>query len=314
MDLSLRQLEVFAAVAHAQGFTNAARELRISQSALSRTVLDIERVMGVRLFDRTTRRLVRTPEGDELLAVAERLLGAHRAEMTRLGRYLTGEGGTVTIATLPSVAAVLLPPVIAEFRRQRPGTGVRVLDSMSDAALRRVTTGEADFAITLADPLPDGLTSRPLVRDRFFAALPRTPPHRLADRTELRWHDLSGETFIAIGSDSSVRQLADATLAAAGVRVAQTIEAGNVSTVGGLVAAGLGVSALPALVRLLMSFADLAHLPLVAPAVERELSVVLRDDAPLPPAARAFLELLEGLGDSEESLPTDVRWAARPRA
>lgn len=307
MNLSLRQLEVYAAVARSESFTTAARELRISQPALSRTVLEIERTLRVRLFDRTTRRVRRTAEGEELLAVAERLLGAHRAEMNRLDRFLTGEAGTVTIATLPSVAAVLLPPVIARFHEQRPDVGVRVRDAMSATSVRTVAAGEADLAIALADDLPAGLVARPLVRDRFFAALP--PRHPRAARPELRWAELGGERFVAIGADSSVRQFTDRAFAAAGARVAATIEVGNVSTVGGVIAAGLGVSALPALVRVLMSFAELAHRPLVDPVVERELSLVVVEHAPLPPAARHFVRLLDELPASDHTLPDDVRWA-----
>ncbi|PSK99356.1 DNA-binding transcriptional LysR family regulator [Murinocardiopsis flavida] len=306
----MRQLVVFAAVARAGSFTDAARELRISQSALSRTVQEMERTLRVRLFERTTRTVRRTPEGDELLAVAERVVGVHRAEMGRLGRYLEGETGTVTIATVPSVAAVLLPPVISGFRARRPDIRVRVLDSMSDIALDRVAAGTADFAITLADRLPAGLYRRPLVRDAFFAALPRG--HPLAERTSLRWRDLGGEPFIAIGADSSVRKLTDRAMASAGVQAAGTIEVGNVSTVGGLVAAGLGVSALPALVRVLMSFADIAHRPLTGPVAAREIGVVLPAGAGPAPAARRFLDLLESLPGTGHPLPADVAWAGGP--
>ncbi|GAA3742562.1 DNA-binding transcriptional LysR family regulator [Spinactinospora alkalitolerans] len=306
MNLSLRQLEAYAAVARAESFTAAARELRVAQSSLSRTVLELERILGVRLFDRTTRSIRRTPEGEELLLVAERVLTAHRAEMTRLERYLAGERGGVTVATLPSIAAVLLPPVIAEFRARQPGIGVRILDGMSDLALRRVESGAADLAITIAHRLPGGLRSWPLVEDRFFAVLPAR--HARAGDPALRWSDFDGLQFIAIGADSSVRTLTDRAFAAADVRPAGVIEAGNVSTVGGLLAAGLGVSALPALVRVLMSFADHAHLPLTDPVVDRRLSVVLPAHRSPTPAAARFLDLLRGLKADDRPLPDDVRW------
>ncbi|MUL42590.1 LysR family transcriptional regulator [Streptomonospora sp. PA3] len=306
MDLSLRQLSVYAAVARAESFTAAARQLRVAQSSLSRTVLELERTLGVRLFDRTTRRMRRTPEGQRLLEAAERVLAAHRAEMADLERYLAGERGLVTIATLPSVAAALLPPVIARFREQRPDVAVRILDGMSEAALDRLSSGAADLAITAAEGLPAGLRAHPLAEDRFFAVLP--PGHPRAGSAELAWDDFTGEQFIAVGADSSVRAGTDRAFAEAGVRPAGVTEAGNVSTVGGLLAAGLGVSAMPALVEVLMSFADYVRLPLVRPVLDRRLSVVLPHERRVPPPARGFLECLRGLREEGHPLPADVRW------
>ena len=307
MDLSLRQLRAYAAVARAGSFTAAARELRVSQSALSRTVAEIERRVRVRLLERDTRRVALTAHGAELLRTAERVLDVHDSELRRLERYFAGESGTVTIATLPSVAAVLLPGVVATFRRQRPEIGVRILDGLARTVLDRVTAGEADLAITIAADLPPGLRATPLVRDRFYATLP--PEHPLAERDGLTWARLAAEPFIAIGTDSSVRLFTDRAFSRAGASPAHVIEAGNVATVGGLVAARLGVSALPALVRALMSFADLAHRPLTDPEVDRGLSVVLPADRTLSPAAGRFLELLDALPATGHALPAGITWA-----
>jgi len=309
MDLSLRQLGVYAAVARAESFTAAAEELRVAQSSLSRTVSGMERMLGVRLFERTTRRVRRTPEGERLLEAAERILAAHRAEMAGLERYLVGERGVVTIATVPSVAAALLPPVIARFRRQRPEVAVRILDGMSDAALERLASGAADLAITAAAGLPADLIAHPLAEDRFFAVLPSAHPR--AASAELAWADFSGEEFIAVGADSSVRAGTDRAFAEAGVRPAGVTEAGNVSTVGGLLAAGLGVSAMPALVEVLMGFADYVRRPLVDPVLNRRLGVVLPRERRLPPPAAGFLDCLHGLREEGHPLPADVRWADR---
>lgn len=307
MDLSLRQLRAYAAVARAGSFTAAARELRVSQSALSRTVAELERRMRVRLLERDTRKVALTAHGEELLRTAEHVLDVHDSELRRLERYLAGESGTVTIATLPSVAAVLLPGVVATFRRKRPDIGVRILDGLARTVLDRVTAGEADLAITIAEDLPSGLRATPLVRDRFYAALP--PEHPLAGCDRLTWARLAAEPFIAIGTDSSVRLFTDRAFTRAGAAPARVIEAGNVATVGGLIAARLGTSALPALVRALMSFTDLAHRPLTDPEVDRGLSVVLPADRTLPPPAARFLDLLDALPATAHELPAGVTWA-----
>src|SRR5262249_46666116 len=153
--------------------------------------------------------------------------------------------------TLPSVAAVLLPPVLSTFHARHPGISVRILDGVAHTVVDRLLGGEADLAITTPHRLPAELAHRPLVLDRFYAAVP--PGHRLAAQPTVTWSDLVAEPFVAIGVGSSVRSFTDAAFERARVRVARMVEAANVATVGGLVAAGLGLSALPALVRALIS-------------------------------------------------------------
>jgi LysR family carnitine catabolism transcriptional activator len=307
MDLTLRQLSVFEAVARSGGFTAAAERLRVSQSALSRTVAGIERTVGVELFERTTRRLTLTAAGHRLLSIADRVLATHRTGMNELARYLSGEQGTVTVATLPSVAAVLLPPVLSMFHEQHPGISVRILDGVANTVVDRLLGGQADLAITTPERLPAELAHRPLVLDRFHAAVP--PGHRLAAQQTLTWSDLAAEPFVAIGAGSSVRTLTDTAFESARVRVSRVVEAANVATVGGLVAAGLGISALPALVRALVSFAQLAHRPLTDPMVDRQLDVVLPAAGKPSATTRKFLDMLGTLAADRHPLPRGVAWA-----
>lgn len=311
MDLSLRELQVFAAVARGASFTAAAAELHVSQSALSRTVAGLESRLRVRLLDRTTRAVALTAEGSALLAAAHRVLDAHRGAMADLERQLAGDRGTVTCATLPSVAAVLLPRVVTAFHRRHPDIDVRILDGMASAVGQRVATGDADLAITVASQVPAAARRRPFIQDRFFAALP--PGHRLAERDQVSWAQLTELPFIALGTDSSVRQLTDAAFQLADTQVSNVVQAGNVSTVGGLVAAGLGASALPGLVRALTGFAELAHRPLVGPVIQRRLDLVTPGDRQPSPAARLFLRLLEDLREEATPLPDGVEWRRAAR-
>ncbi|MEU4232400.1 LysR family transcriptional regulator [Nonomuraea sp. NPDC026600] len=303
MDATLRQLAAYVAVARAASFTAAAARLHVSQSTLSRAVADLERVLGVRLLERDTRNVQLTAAGTETLRVAEQIVGAHESGMKELRRFLLGESGVVAVATLPSIAAVLLPRMISAFRRQRPQVAVRIMDGLERAVLGRVLSGDADFAITTVGASPDRLEHRPLIRDQFHAVLPEG--HPLADRDEVTWEDLAAEPFLAVGPESSVRRLTDAAFAQAGAGPTLAAEAGNVATVGGLVAAGLGVSAMPALVLPLLGPGRVVHRRLTGPVVERRLDVVVRARRTLPLAASAFLGLLE---EFRTELPAGVSW------
>ncbi|MFE7767164.1 LysR family transcriptional regulator [Streptomyces sp. NPDC057438] len=304
---TLRQLAAYTAVARAASFTAAAAEMHVSQSSLSRAVADLERQLGVRLLERDTRNVQLTAAGVEALRIAEQIVTAHRAGMRELRRYLLGESGTVAVATLPSVAAVLLPRVISAFRERRPQVAVRLLDGLERPVLERVLSGDADFALTTVGNPPEQLEHRPLVRDRFVAVLPEG--HPLADHHEITWEDLAGLPFLAVGRDSSVRRLTDAAFAQIDAHAAPAAEAGSIATVGGLVTAGLGVSAMPALVLPLMGAGPVVCRPLVDPVVDRRLDIALRARRTLPAVTERFLETLEEFRRRREPLPPGVSWA-----
>ncbi|WP_069767796.1 LysR family transcriptional regulator [Streptomyces sp. LUP30] len=304
---TLRQLAAYTAVARAASFTAAAVEMHVSQSSLSRAVADLERQLGVQLLARDTRNVQLTAAGVEALRVAEQIVTAHRAGMKELRRYLLGESGTVAVATLPSVAAVLLPQVISDFRERRPQVAVRLLDGLERSVLDRVLSGDADFAITTVGDPSERLDHRPLVRDRFVAVLPRG--HPLADRPEIAWEDLARQPFLAVGRDSSVRRLTDAAFAQIDAHTVPAAEAGSVATVGGLVAAGLGVSAMPALVLPLMGAGSVVCRPLVDPVVDRRLDIAVRVRRSLPAVTERFLQTLEEFRLQGRALPPGASWA-----
>jgi DNA-binding transcriptional LysR family regulator len=211
------------------------------------------------------------------------------------------------VATLPSVAAVLLPQVISGFRERRPQVAVRHLDGLERLVLDRVLSGAADFAITTVGDPPEQLEHLPLVRDRFVAVLPEG--HPLADRQEIAWEDLARQPFLAVGRDSSVRRLTDAAFAQIDARAQPAAEAGSVATVGGLVTAGLGVSAMPALVLPLMGAGPVVCRPLVDPVVDRRLDIALRVRRTLPTVTQRFLQTLEEFRLQGRPLPPGVSWA-----
>lgn len=296
MNLTLRQLTVYVHVARSLSFTSAARELHVAQSVVSRTVKDVERLVGAQLLSRDTRNVQLTPAGTQLLRLAERVLRANRDAGHAFYSYVRGEEGTVDIATLPSVAAVLLPSIITSFMTRFPRVRLRILDGLSESVVQNVESGTADLGITSADRLPAGLQARSLVIDKMEVLLP--PAHPLAAQQEVAWAQLADQEFIAMNAESSVRAMTDQVFAGIATRPQTAIEASSILTVAGLVAAGLGVAALPSLVQPLLAFAGLASRPLVAPVVERRLAVVTSAHRPLTPAAMRFTEHLEGMAST----------------
>ena len=177
--------------------------MHLSQSSVSRTVKQIETRLGARLLDRDTRNVGLTAEGRELLEIAEDTLAHHRDGMTRMQTFLAGGRGTVSIATLPSVAASLLPAVISAFLAEHPDVQVRIHDELSETVLHQVATGLVDFGVTIAPGPIEGISATPLAVDRFYALL--RSDHPLTARESVSWAELARQPFIALGADSSVR-------------------------------------------------------------------------------------------------------------
>jgi DNA-binding transcriptional LysR family regulator len=287
---SLRHLEVYCAVARARSFTRAAEELHVSQPVVSRTVRELERSLGVDLLIRTTRSVSLTPQGEELLELAGDLLDRVERTMDRFAEYCRGDYGRIVVATLPSIAAGYLPPILVAFLAQNPGMRIEILDVTAAEAARAVESGAADLAI--ASPATTAsLRSDVLVRDRFVAVLGEH--HPLAARRTLTWSALADEPFIAMSVGSSVRELTDQAMADAGVSPTNVVEARNIATAGGIVAAGLGVSAFPELVLPLLVSTAIVTRPLRAPVVHRDIAVITPSTTALSPPAQRFVSALQ---------------------
>lgn len=271
LNLGLSHLRCIVAVADHESFTAAADALGVAQSSLSRSVAEVERRLDLTLFERTTRRVAATADGVAVAAYARKVIADFDEGLDEIARFVTGDRGTVSVACLPSIAATFLPAHVVRFRRDHPDVQFEIRDGLRQECLDALTAGAVDIALVSAPRVAAGLSHRILTADSFYCALP--PGHSLAHRDELAWADLAGEPFIAFGSQSSIAEPVSRALADAGVVTGPVMHAQNVGAVAGLVAAGLGVTAVPQLVLPMMEFAGLAHVPLV-PTVQRTISLV----------------------------------------
>ena len=291
MTLTYDQLECVCAVAEAGSITSAAARLQVAQSSLSRTMSQIERSIGASLLSRGARGVTLTVAGQELYTLARDLLASRDASLARFGRFLAGQRGSVSIATLPSLVVEYLAPVVRRFRQTHPDVQFSIRDGVTAAVIRQVQTGLAEFGITSHGMLPETLHAEPLLSDRMHVVVPTD--HPLAARDEVAWADLAGENIIALQAGSSIRPLLDAGFREAGVPLEPLFEASQLVTIAGLITAGLGVCPLPELAT--VPVLKLAHgnaVPLAEPAVYRRISLLRHTERLLHPAAEAVLQAL----------------------
>jgi DNA-binding transcriptional LysR family regulator len=284
MNITIRQLEVFAAAARAPSFTQAAGMLGISQPALSETIRRIEQELGVRLFERTTRKVALTADGRALAGLAEEVVRDVRSGL----RDIAERGARrprIAIALLPSIASAILPQAVAGLRAQYPEAEVSVFDVLHERAAALVEEGVADLAVTMR-PVGNTLAFEPLGADRMHLITSRG--HPLAGRTPLAWAALAPFAFVALARTTSVRRMVDNAMAAADLALVPRYEVEQIPSAVALVASGLGITALPELTFAMFPRKGVAVRPLQAPLVARGLGLITRAGRELSPAAAAL--------------------------
>lgn len=287
-NVSTRQVKAFVALAEHKNFTRAAKQCHLSQSAFSTLIRTLEDAISIRLFDRDTRKVELTPEGLLFLEGASRLLEDFSAALLNLGEHAARRRGRVALAALPSLAAGWLPGVLAQFRAQFPGIELDVADELSESCVERVRSGRADFSLAAVRASAPELRTDPFCSDRFHLVC--RADHPLARRRRPSLADLAGEPFIHLARSSSVRQHIEAAVRPA--QMNRVMELEQLSTVAGMVRAGLGITVVPSLTLFHFEHPDLVARPLQAPGLKRDIFVIRRSDRSLSSAAQALLDFL----------------------
>jgi DNA-binding transcriptional LysR family regulator len=207
----------------------------------------------------------------------------------------------VVVAALPSLAATLVPAVIARMRQRHPGIAVAVRDALAERTLGAVRSGDVDLALTSAPPHDRELVFAPLLADRMMAVLPRT--HALARAKVLRLADLLATPLVLMDRESSVRRLVDAASASIGRLATPAYEVAFMSTAIGLVRAGLGATLLPSSAAELRDSTSLCIREVDAPLIERPLGLLTQRRRSASPAVEAFVAVLGEVVRARKPLP-----------
>lgn len=292
LNVSLRQLRVFQAVAELQNFSRAGDRIGLTQPAVSRSIHELEAQLGVALVNRSTRLVELTEAGRGLAAELDRVLDELEAVLLNTRDQASSRRGTVRVGSSPTLSANLMPQCIAACAQRYPDIELQLLDRVQQDVLGSVRAGEVDFAAVIDPPEADDLALEVIQRDPFVLVCPAG--HALAARREVRWKDLQDWPLVLLDHASGSRRLIDQSLARHGIspRVAQ--ELGHPTTVFRMVAAGIGVSVLPGLALPSADLQALAVRPLV-PRVERRIMLARRRHRALAPRAAAVWQLVREL-------------------
>jgi DNA-binding transcriptional LysR family regulator len=292
-DLGSRQLLAVLAIADYGSFIAAAAFLKTSQPALTRSIKRIEDVLGVSLFERTTRRVQLTAAGREFVAVAERVLNDLRISVRSMRDLADQHRGQVILASIESVANGLLPRIIAEYHIARPAIELRVREGVHGAVLEDIRSGVADLGITFVDELPDTIAVVPLGREVFHAVIPCQ--HRLASSRSITMTQIAREPLVSLSNDSRTRRVIDAAASKQGITLRHAVTVTQLATVMSLVRAGLGVAIVPAGAIAGFNTDGLKTLPIAKPTLSRNLGLITLKEREPTPAAIGISTLIRSI-------------------
>lgn len=288
MNLSARDLRAVVALLEEGNFTRAAQRVHLSQPAFSALIQSLEENLGARLFDRTTRNVTPTPEGRLLETSARRLLADLDGMVADFRDHAQNRKGRVAVAALPSLAAGWLPPMLARFRGRYPGIEIGLYDTLAEQCRTLVRTRQVDFAIATRAPDDDDLASELLCTDDFHLVCPSG--HPLARKRKISLADLAAHPFVHLSRNTSVRQHLEAAFHPTQMRTVAEVE--HLATVTGLVAAGLGITVVPALTLSHFGRSELVVRPLEFLQLRRELVLLRRRHESLSAGAQALYALM----------------------
>jgi DNA-binding transcriptional LysR family regulator len=290
MKIDTLGVQAFIAVAEHGSFHRAAQSLHITQTALSRRIQNLEAFLGIRLVERTTRSVSLTSIGHSFLPQARRSLtdlAMALVEIRETGKSLRGD---VTIACVPTVGVHYLPRIVQQYAARHPDNRIRILDHASSDVVAAVLRREAEFGISMQGSREPGLTSIPLLKDRFVLVC--RDDHALSGRTRLSWRQLEPHALILAGAESGNRPLLDLSLEKQEVTLRSFYEVQRSSTAVGMVAEGCGAAVVPELAVQKGAYPRIRVIPLVDPVISRTLVLLSRTMAQLTPAAQALYDLI----------------------
>jgi DNA-binding transcriptional LysR family regulator len=286
MNVTLRQLRAFVALARTGSFTLAAESLFVTQSALSGLIKEFEQALGVRVVDRSTRRIQLSDMGRELYPLLEKNLHDLDRVLQDVAERKDLKSGLVRVAAPQLMASTLLPEVIAAYSAQQPNIQIKLIDSVVESISSRVFSGEVDFGIGPERDSNSDILAETLFEGRFMAVFPKG--HALGKLKKIRWADFAAYPIITLQGQFTERLKMDLRASAAEVNITPANEVAFMSTAVAMVKAGLGVTTCMTYAASLVSLYQLEMRPLLEPVVRRSFYTFTQNRRSLTPAAQSF--------------------------
>ncbi|WP_137724784.1 hydrogen peroxide-inducible genes activator [Prescottella subtropica] len=302
---TLSQLRAFVAVAEYRHFGTAAARLNVSQPTLSQALASLENGLGVQLIERSTRRVLVTAAGDQLLTRAKLILDAADGFVAAAAGVGDGLAGPLRIGLIPTVAPYVLPGLLPALRRDMPGLVPQVIEDQTARLLESLRTGSLDVAVLALPSEMPGLVEIPLYTEEFVIVLPGG--HPLSGRVDLPLRVLDELPLLLLDEGHCLRdQTLDLCRSVDAYPQSRDTRATSLATVVQCVAGGLGTTLVPAsAVTVETRRGDLTTAHFAAPAPGRTIGLVFRGSSGRADGYRQLAQVLRDVAPAEAVVVVD---------
>ena len=295
------ELKLFREIATTRSMSKGAAHLGVSQSAASQHVQEVERRLGVSLFDRSKRPLELTPAGRLYLEFCRDVLRREEEMGLELEAVKQQLEGSLRVASIYSIGLSELSRLQEAFTERYPAVQLQVDYMRPERVYEAVLNDTADLGLVSYPQASREIAAIAWRNEEMQVAVP--PSHPFAERGEVYPADLNGQTFVGFDEDLSIRRELDWFFKAQGVEVNLAMHFDNIHTIKEAVVLGTGISILPArTMQGEIAEGRMVAVKLNAPGLVRPVGVVHRKRRKLNRAAQAFVDLLlEEAAEKEES-------------
>jgi LysR family transcriptional regulator, transcription activator of glutamate synthase operon len=286
--LELRQIQYFMEVAKREHVTEAAMELHVAQSAVSRQVFNLEKELGVNLFIREGRNVKLTMIGQMFLEHMEQAMKVIEEAQREIEEYLDPKKGTIRIGFPSSLASYTLPTTISAFREHYPQVKFQLKQGSYNELIKGVING--DFDMALIGPVPKVLGTT-LFTDNILALLPTT--HPLANQSSIKLGQLRDDSFVLWPKGFILRDIIVNACGQLGFQPKVSFEGEDIDSIKGLVSAGQGITLIPEITLVDGFPRSTVKIPIIEPAVTRTVGVIIPRERKMLPTVRLFYDFLK---------------------
>jgi DNA-binding transcriptional LysR family regulator len=291
MNVNLKLFNTFLNVAQNESFGKAASVANRSIPAVSMQVRQLEDQLGVALFQRTTRKVELTAQGEKLMISVRKAMAELESGLAQIQQAANVEQGHISFACVPTVASSRLPVILTTFARQYPGITVHVRELPNQNLVESVRKREVDFAIGPVIDKKSELSFAPILEDEYCAMLPQTYDDK--GRSSISLRELSKMPLLRLSSSTAFREHIDNALREQNLSTDIGYEFQQVHTIIAMAESGLGVALLPRVA--LPAKTALKVVRIIGPVMRRTIAIVTIRGHSLSPAAARLVDLCKKL-------------------
>ena len=287
--MNLFYLRYFVTLAHVQHYTKAAKQLCIAQPSLSHAISQMEKELGLPLFEKSGRKTTLTRFGKEFLTCAERTLSTLDAGIESIQRSARGDG-SIRLGFLRLLGVEFIPKLAAEFLRENPDSNIQFTfhTGVTQGLLEGLASKKFDL-VFCSEPSPElNFTAVPIQRQDLVLIVPKD--HPLSSRHTIDLSETAPFPQVFFAKSSGLRSVADQMFSKSGIEPVIAYETEEDQVIAGLVSKGFGIAVVP-YTDLLIKL-DVKILQINSPAYERNIFMINDDSTFMPPCVKNFRQFV----------------------